>query len=1165
MPKRTDIKSILIIGAGPIVIGQACEFDYSGTQACKALREEGYRVILVNSNPATIMTDPELADATYIEPITPEVVAKIIARERPDALLPTMGGQTALNTALSLRRMGVLERYGVEMIGADAHAIDKAEDRSLFREAMAEIGLETPKSMLANASAVKDADRKKHEAEREALRAKNPADLDSALDALETSWNLGEGDRKQRYIGHAMGIAAQALDAVGLPAIIRPSFTMGGTGGGIAYNRAEFYEIVQSGLDASPTTEVLIEESVLGWKEYEMEVVRDKADNCIIVCSIENIDPMGVHTGDSITVAPALTLTDKEYQMMRNASIKVLREIGVETGGSNVQFAVNPADGRLVVIEMNPRVSRSSALASKATGFPIAKIAAKLAVGYTLDELENDITGGATPASFEPSIDYVVTKIPRFAFEKFPGAGTTLTTAMKSVGEVMAIGRTFQESLQKALRGLETGLNGLDEIEIPGIGPEGGDKSDDRNAIRAALGTPTPDRLRMVAQAIRMGTSLEDVHAMCKIDPWFLEQIDGILAMEARIREHGIPTDAANLRMVKAMGFSDARLASLTKSEPQAIQKARNKLDVHPVYKRIDTCAAEFASPTAYMYSTYETPFAGALADEAQVSSRKKVVILGGGPNRIGQGIEFDYCCCHASFALREAGYESIMINCNPETVSTDYDTSDRLYFESLTDEDVLEILRVEQMAGELVGVIVQFGGQTPLKLAAALEAAGIPILGTSPDMIDLAEDRDRFQKLLHKLGLTQPKNGIAWSVEQARTVAGELGFPLVVRPSYVLGGRAMQIIHHEAMLQTYLLDTVPGLVPEDIKQKYPNDKTGQINTLLGKNPLLFDTYLSGAIEVDVDCLCDGKHTYISGILEHIEEAGIHSGDSACSLPVHSLPSDLVDELERQTAAMARALNVGGLMNVQFAIKDGVVYVLEVNPRASRTVPFVAKTIGRPIAKIAARIMAGESLDEAFAHYGPKPDARNPGHIAVKEAVFPFARFPGVDILLGPEMKSTGEVMGLDRDFAMAFAKSQLGANIDLPRSGTLFVSVRDEDKAGILPAVKRLADQGFRVLATSGTARFLKENGVEAEKINKVLEGRPHIEDAIRNRQVQIVFNTTDGQGAVSDSKSLRRATLMQRVPYYTTLSGAAAVAEAIAALRAGNLEVRPLQEYFA
>ncbi len=1164
MPKRTDIKSILIIGAGPIVIGQACEFDYSGTQAVKALKDEGYRVILVNSNPATIMTDPELADATYIEPITPEVVAKIIAREKPDALLPTMGGQTALNTALSLRRMGILDRYNVEMIGANAEAIDKAEDRALFREAMAKIGLETPKSMLANATEVKEEDRRAHEKRRAELREKHSgAELDAALDALETEWQLGEADRKQRYMSHAMAVAAKALDEVGVPAIIRPSFTLGGTGGGIAYNRAEFFDIVSSGLDASPTTEVLIEESVLGWKEYEMEVVRDRADNCIIICSIENIDPMGVHTGDSITVAPALTLTDKEYQLMRNASIAVLREIGVETGGSNVQFAVNPADGRMVVIEMNPRVSRSSALASKATGFPIAKIAAKLAVGYTLDELENDITGGATPASFEPTIDYVVTKIPRFAFEKFPGSEPVLTTAMKSVGEVMAIGRTFAESLQKALRGLETGLTGLDEIEIPGFEP-GGDPSENKNAIRAALGRPTPERLRMVAQAIRLGTALEDVHQMCRIDPWFLEQIAAIIAMEERVREHGLPQDAANLRMLKAMGFSDSRLASLAKKETEEIQKIRESLGVHPVFKRIDTCAAEFAAPTAYMYSTYETPFAGTPANEAQVSDRRKVVILGGGPNRIGQGIEFDYCCCHAAFALADAGFESIMVNCNPETVSTDYDTSDRLYFEPLTPEDVLEILRAEQAKGELVGVIVQFGGQTPLKLAEALERAGIPILGTAPDMIDLAEDRDRFQKLLTKLGLKQPKNGIAFSVEQARLVASDLGYPLVVRPSYVLGGRAMQIIWDETRLQSYLLDTVPGLVPEEIRQKYPADKTGQINTLLSKNPLLFDTYLTEAIEIDVDCLCDGENVFVSGIMEHIEEAGIHSGDSACSLPVHSLTPDLVDELERQTAALARALRVGGLMNVQYAVKNGEVYVLEVNPRASRTVPFVAKTIGRPIAKIAARIMAGEPLDAAFAPYGEKPDVRNINHIAVKEAVFPFARFPGVDTLLGPEMKSTGEVMGLDRDYALAFAKAQLGAGVDLPRSGTLFVSVRDEDKPRVLPAVKRIVDIGFKVLATGGTARYLRENGVPAEKINKVLEGRPHIEDAIRNRQVQLVFNTTDGQKAVSDSKSLRRATLMQKVPYYTTMAGAEAVAEAIAALKAGSLEVRPLQGYF-
>ncbi|OJF96777.1 carbamoyl-phosphate synthase large subunit [Pararhizobium antarcticum] len=1161
MPKREDIKSILIIGAGPIVIGQACEFDYSGTQACKALKEEGYRVILVNSNPATIMTDPDLADATYVEPITPEVVAKIIAKERPDALLPTMGGQTALNTALSLKRMGVLDRYNVEMIGAKPAAIDMAEDRALFREAMARIGLETPKSLLANATDIKDADRKIHEIERAKLRETlSGAALDTALDDLENTWNLGETDRKQRYMSHAMAIGAQALDVIGLPAIIRPSFTMGGTGGGIAYNRSEFFEIVNSGLDASPTTEVLIEESVLGWKEYEMEVVRDTADNCIIICSIENIDPMGVHTGDSITVAPALTLTDKEYQIMRNASIAVLREIGVETGGSNVQFAVNPENGRLVVIEMNPRVSRSSALASKATGFPIARVAAKLAVGYTLDELDNDITGGATPASFEPSIDYVVTKIPRFAFEKFPGAGTTLTTAMKSVGEVMAIGRTFAESLQKALRGLETGLTGLDEIEIPGLEATG----DNRNAIRAAIGTPTPDRLRMVAQALRMGMSEADVHDGCKIDPWFIAQLKAIVDMEARVREHGLPTDPENLRMLKGMGFSDARLATLSGKRPKEVAELRNSLNVRPVFKRIDTCAAEFASPTAYMYSTYETPFDGIARSEAQISDRKKVVILGGGPNRIGQGIEFDYCCCHAAFALRDAGYEAIMINCNPETVSTDYDTSDRLYFEPLTAEDVIEVLRAEQENGTLHGVIVQFGGQTPLKLAEALEKNGIPILGTAPDMIDLAEDRDRFQKLLMKLDLNQPNNGIAYSVEQARLVASEIGFPLVVRPSYVLGGRAMQIIHSESMLQNYLLDTVPGLVPEDIKQRYPNDKTGQINTLLGKNPLLFDTYLTNAIEVDVDAISDGTDVFVSGIMEHIEEAGIHSGDSACSLPVNTLSDEIVDELERQTKAMAKALNVVGLMNVQFAIKEGTIYVLEVNPRASRTVPFVAKTIGAPIAKIAARIMAGEKLDAAIAAYGKRPDPRNLPHIAVKEAVFPFARFPGVDILLGPEMRSTGEVIGLDKTFAMAFAKAQLGAGVDLPRDGTVFVSVRDDDKDRVLPAIRMLVDSGFKVMATGGTARFLAEKGITAIKINKVLEGRPHIEDAIRNRQVQLVINTTDSSKAISDSKSLRRATLMQKVPYYTTMSGAEAAARAIKALKAGSLDVHPLQSYF-
>jgi len=1161
MPKRDDIKSILIIGAGPIIIGQACEFDYSGTQACKALKEEGYRVILVNSNPATIMTDPDLADATYIEPITPEVVAKIIALERPDALLPTMGGQTALNTALSLKRMGVLERYNVEMIGANAEAIDKAEDRALFREAMTRIGLETPRSMLANASSVKEEDRCEHEAQRQKLRETLAGTaLDRALERLENEWQLQEPQRKQRYIAHAMAQAGEALDHVGLPAIIRPSFTLGGTGGGIAYNRSQFYEIVEGGLDASPTTEVLIEESVLGWKEYEMEVVRDKSDNCIIICSIENVDPMGVHTGDSITVAPALSLTDKEYQIMRNASIAVLREIGVETGGSNVQFAVNPENGRLIVIEMNPRVSRSSALASKATGFPIAKIAAKLAVGYRLDELKNDITGGATPASFEPSIDYVVTKIPRFAFEKFPGSTPDLTTAMKSVGEVMAIGRTFAESLQKALRGLETGLTGLDDITIPEH-----EEGDEKNAIRAAIARPTPDRLRYVAQALRMGLDVEEVHAISRIDPWFLNELSHIVAMEERVRCHGLPQDADNLRMLKAMGFSDARLGSLSGLEAGQVAALRGRLDVRPVFKRIDTCAAEFAAPTAYMYSTYETSFAGRPHCEAGVSNRRKVVILGGGPNRIGQGIEFDYCCCHAAFALRDAGFEAIMVNCNPETVSTDYDTSDRLYFEPLTVEDVMAILDIERQKGELVGVIVQFGGQTPLKLAGALEAAGIPILGTSTDAIDLAEDRDRFQRLLTRLDLTQPKNGIAYSVEQARLVASDLGFPLVVRPSYVLGGRAMQIIKDERALQSYLLDTVPELIGEEIKARYPNDKTGQINTLLGTNPLLFDTYLTQAIEVDVDCLSDGKQVLIAGIMEHIEEAGIHSGDSACSIPVHSLKADIVAELERQTGELARALQVGGLMNVQYAIKDGVIYVLEVNPRASRTVPFVAKARGKPIAKIAARIMAGEMLEEACAAYGGFDTDAPFRHIAVKEAVFPFARFPGVDILLGPEMRSTGEVMGLDADFSLAFAKSQLGAGVDLPRSGCLFVSVKDEDKERVLIPVKQLADLGFSIMATGGTQRFLTANGIAATKINKVFEGHPHIEDAIRNRQVHIVFNTTDSASAISDSKSLRLAALLQKVPYYTTMSGAQAVAPAIAALKAGSLNVRALQDYFA
>ncbi|KAA2236744.1 carbamoyl-phosphate synthase large subunit [Salinarimonas soli] len=1155
MPKRTDISSILIIGAGPIVIGQACEFDYSGTQACKALKAEGYRIVLVNSNPATIMTDPDLAHATYVEPITPEVVAKIIEKERPDALLPTMGGQTALNCALSLQKMGVLERFGVEMIGATAEAIDMAEDRQLFREAMKRIGLETPSSRLANASALKKKHRAEYLAEIARIDALDIAEADRAGQraAFELKWTAGESERRKRTQEYALGEALMALAEIGLPAIIRPSFTLGGTGGGIAYNREEFLDIVERGLDASPTGEVLIEESVLGWKEYEMEVVRDKADNCIIVCSIENVDPMGVHTGDSITVAPALTLTDKEYQIMRDASIATLREIGVETGGSNVQFAINPENGRMVVIEMNPRVSRSSALASKATGFPIAKVAAKLAVGYTMDEIANDITGGATPASFEPTIDYVVTKIPRFAFEKFPGADQTLTTSMKSVGESMAIGRTFPESLQKALRSLETGLTGLDEIEIEGLG-----KGDDHNAIKAAIGTPTPDRLLKVVQALRLGTSIEEVHASCKIDPWFLEQLSDVVAMEERVRAHGLPATPGAFRALKSMGFSDARLSVLANLTEAEVKRRRRALGIRPVFKRIDTCAAEFASPTPYMYSTYAPPFAGGLADEAEPTDARKIVILGGGPNRIGQGIEFDYCCCHAAFALKDAGYETIMINCNPETVSTDYDTSDRLYFEPLTAEDVLEIIDTERSNGTLHGVIVQFGGQTPLKLASALEAERVPILGTSPDAIDLAEDRDRFKRLLDKLGLKQPKNGIAYSVEQSRLIAADLGLPFVVRPSYVLGGRAMAIIRDETQFEDYLLGTLPSLIPSDVKARYPNDKTGQINTVLGKNPLLFDRYLTDAIEVDVDCLSDGRDSYVAGIMEHIEEAGIHSGDSACSLPPRSLSPETIAELERQTAALARALEVGGLMNVQYALKDGEIYVLEVNPRASRTVPFVAKVIGEPIAKIAARIMAGESL----ASFGLQRKVLK--HIGVKEAVFPFARFPGVDVLLGPEMKSTGEVIGLDRGFGVAFAKSQLGSGTALPKAGTLFVSVRDSDKARILPAVKMLAEAGFKVLATAGTQRFLEENGVPVRRINKVLEGRPHVVDAIKNGDIHLVLNTTEGAGALSDSRALRRAALLHKVPYYTTLAGAIAAAEGIKAYLAGDLEVRALQDYF-
>ncbi len=1106
MPKRTDISSILVIGAGPIIIGQACEFDYSGTQAIKALREEGYRVILVNSNPATIMTDPDMADATYIEPITPEVVARIIEVERPDAVLPTMGGQTALNTALALFNDGTLAKYGVTMIGADADAIDKAEDRQRFREAMDKIGLESARSGVA----------------------------------------------------HTVEEAFAVLERTGLPSIIRPSFTLGGTGGGVAYNKAEFETIVRSGLDASPTTEVLIEESLLGWKEYEMEVVRDRHDNAIIICSIENVDPMGVHTGDSITVAPALTLTDKEYQIMRSASIAVLREIGVETGGSNVQFAVNPADGRLIVIEMNPRVSRSSALASKATGFPIARVAAKLAVGYTLDELTNEITG-ATPASFEPTIDYVVTKIPRFAFEKFKGSEPLLSTAMKSVGEVMAIGRNFKESMQKALRGLETGLDGFNRVtELVGA---------TRDEITAALSRQTPDRLLNVAQAFREGFTVDDVNAITHFDPWFLRQIAEIVAEEAAITANGLPLDAEGLRRLKAMGFSDSRLATLAvrsvgvaggMADTQArrsgllhdalkglagatsaaeVRELRHRLGVHPVFKRIDSCAAEFEAVTPYMYSTYEAPSFGEPECEALPSGRKKVVILGGGPNRIGQGIEFDYCCVHACFALAEAGYETIMINCNPETVSTDYDTSDRLYFEPLTGEDVLEILRVEQSKGELLGVIVQFGGQTPLKLAQVLEDAGIPILGTSPDAIDLAEDRERFSALVEKLGLKQPANGIARSRDEAVAVAARIGYPVLMRPSYVLGGRAMEIVDSVAQLDDYIATAV------------------QVS---GDSPVLIDQYLRDAIECDVDALCDGEQVVVAGVMQHIEEAGIHSGDSACTLPPYSLGADIIAEMERQAQALAMALGVIGLMNIQFAVKDGAVYLIEVNPRASRTVPFVAKAIGQPVAKIAARVMAGEKLSSF------PPFKREFEYMAVKEAVFPFARFPGVDPVLSPEMKSTGEVMGLDRDFAIAFAKAQLGAGVRLPDGGVIFVSVKDSDKPVILPAVKQLVALGFTVIATSGTERYLAEAGVAVTRVNKVAEGRRHIVDRIVDGEVALIFNTTEGWQSLKDSKSIRLAALAGRVPYFTTAAASAAAVEAIAALRGTQLEVRSLQAYY-
>jgi carbamoyl-phosphate synthase large subunit len=1085
----------MIIGAGPIIIGQACEFDYSGAQACKALREEGYRVILVNSNPATIMTDPELADATYIEPITPELVAKIIEKERPDALLPTMGGQTGLNTALAVADMGVLEKFGVELIGANREAIEMAEDRKLFREAMDRLGIENPKATIANT-------------------------MEECMDALEE---------------------------IGLPAIIRPAFTLGGTGGGVAYNRDDYEYYCKSGLDASPVSQILIDESLLGWKEFEMEVVRDKADNAIIVCSIENVDPMGVHTGDSITVAPALTLTDKEYQIMRNGSIAVLREIGVETGGSNVQWAINPDDGRMVVIEMNPRVSRSSALASKATGFPIAKIAAKLAVGYTLDELDNDITK-VTPASFEPTIDYVVTKIPRFAFEKFPGSEPHLTTAMKSVGEAMSIGRTIHESLQKALASMETGLTGFDEVEIEG--------APDKAAVIKAISAQTPDRLRTIAQAMREGLTDDEIFLATKFDPWFLARIREIIEAEARIRKQGLPTDEAGLRQLKMLGFTDARLAALTGRDEGQVRRARHALGVRAVFKRIDTCAAEFEAQTPYMYSTYEVPMMDEVECEARPSDRKKVVILGGGPNRIGQGIEFDYCCCHACFALTDAGYETIMVNCNPETVSTDYDTSDRLYFEPLTFEHVMEILTKEQEKGTLHGVIVQFGGQTPLKLANALHAEGIPILGTSPDAIDLAEDRERFQALVNELGLKQPNNGIASTDSQALEIAGKIGFPLVIRPSYVLGGRAMEIVRDMAQLERYIAEAV---------------------VVSGDSPVLLDGYLSGAIECDVDALSDGENVHVAGILQHIEEAGVHSGDSACSLPPYSLSPEIIAEIERQTEALALALNVKGLMNVQFAVQGEDIYLIEVNPRASRTVPFVAKATDSAIASIAARLMAGEPLS-TFPHRGPYPSDAKPGTLpmadqmtladpampwfSVKEAVMPFARFPGVDTILGPEMRSTGEVMGWDVSFPRAFLKAQLGAGTQLPDGGKVFFSIKDDDKTPVLvDTAQMLVDLGFFIVATRGTAAFLEGHGIACEVVNKVYEGRPDVVDMLKDGQISLVMNTTEGAQAVEDSREIRSVALYDKIPYFTTAAAAHAAVLAMQARQQGDLGVMPLQ----
>ena len=1081
MPKRTDIKTIMIIGAGPIVIGQACEFDYSGAQACKALREEGYRVVLVNSNPATIMTDPSMADATYVEPITLDMLERVIAREKPDALLPTMGGQTGLNAGIELAEAGVLEKYGVELIGAKADVIAKAEDRQQFREAMANIGLECPES----------------------------------------------------HIVHSMADAQAAMKEIGLPMIIRPSFTLGGIGGGIANTLEEYEKFVESGLDASPVTQVLVEESILGWKEFEMEVVRDQADNCIIVCSIENVDPMGVHTGDSITVAPALTLTDKEYQIMRNASIAVLREIGVDTGGSNVQFAVHPDTGRLLLIEMNPRVSRSSALASKATGFPIARVAAKLAVGYTLDELANDITG-ITPASFEPTIDYVVTKIPRFTFEKFPGTEALLSSSMKSVGEVMSIGSDFAESLQKGLRSMETGLTGLNEVE----GFDG-----DSEDILAQLCLARPDRLLLIAQAFRLGHGLDAIQGACKYDPWFLQQIETIIAAETLIRSNGLPSEAAGLLALKKMGFSDERLGELSGLGAATVTRRRREADIGPAFKRVDTCAGEFPSQTSYMYSTYSGDGLGPAECEAEPSDRRKVVILGGGPNRIGQGIEFDYCCVHAAYALKDAGIEAIMVNCNPETVSTDYDTSDRLYFEPLTAEDVIELIRVEQRSGELLGVIVQLGGQTPLKLSHVLEAEGIPVLGTSPDAIDLAEDRERFQELMQELGLKQPKNGIARSVEEADRVAEAVGYPLVIRPSYVLGGRAMEIVHDAVGLKRYMAEAV------------------QVS---GDGPVLLDSFLEDAVEVDVDALADGADIYIAGIMQHIEEAGIHSGDSACSLPPYSLSGDIITELERQTKLLAGALSVCGLMNVQYAVKDGDIYLIEVNPRASRTVPFVAKATGVAVAKLAARVMVGEKLKSFGLPESVSQTAAGRGHIAVKEVVFPFARFPGVDIILGPEMKSTGEVMGLDADFERAFAKSQLAVGNRLPMGGTAFISVKDGDKDLAAALSKRLSVLGFDLLATGGTQEFLSSKGLQVTRVNKVLQGAPHCVDAINDGGVQLVINTTEGAQAIADSYTIRRGALVNNIPHYTTMTGAAAAVGAIEAITKGGLEVAPLQTYF-